>query len=166
MRIHFVAICRALRPACVLIAVAALAWPAALHAQREKLPPDDLDIVMQKWPTAMKTYTGLRYIVEQPGHGKPPNGGDMVYVLYTGQLLDGKVFDRNQDRANPFKFRVDRFAVVPGFDQAVQMMTVGEKLLVILPSDLAYGVRGSPPIIQPDTTLVFEIELLRIDREQ
>ncbi|NJL25591.1 MAG: hypothetical protein HC902_10740 [Calothrix sp. SM1_5_4] len=65
-----------------------------LHAQRERLPPEDLEIVEQRWPGAKKTYTGLRYLVQQPGEGEAmPKAGDMVSVVYKGMLLNGKVFE-------------------------------------------------------------------------
>lgn len=149
-----------------LLPIACLLLPLVLRAQEEKLPPADLAIVQQEWPKAKKTFTGLRYLVERPGHGQPPNSGDKVYVLYTGRLLNGTVFDRDLDPKRPFSFRVDRYAVIPGWDEALELMSVGEKLLVILPSDLGYGVRGSLPLIPPNATLVFEIQLLKIEREQ
>lgn len=132
----------------------------ALHAQREKLSPDDLDFVEQTYPTAKKTNTGIRYIIEREGTGKCPEPGDVVSVLYVGKLLNGKVFDKDQDPAHPFSFRVRRFQVIEGWEQTLQLMKVGEKRLVIIPSEYAYGTRGQPPTIPPDATLVFEIELL------
>ena len=148
-----------------LLPIACLLLPLALRAQEEKLSPDDLAVVRREWPHAKETFTGLRYVVERPGHGRPPNSGDKVYVLYTGRLLNGTYFDRDLDPKRPFSFRVDRYAVIPGWDEALELMTVGEKLLVILPADLGYGDRGSPPTIPPGATLVFEIQLLKIDRE-
>ena len=142
----------------------ALLLPLAARAQEEKLSPDDLDVVHRLWPNAKETFTGLRYVVERPGHGPPVNPGDLVSVLYVGRLLNGKEFDRDLDPNKPFVFRTDRYAVIPGWDQALELMSVGEKMLVILPSDLGYGVRGSPPTIPSGATLVFEIQLLKIHR--
>lgn len=149
-----------------LLALACLlSLPATLRAQPEKLPPDDLDYVQKTWPHARKTYTGIRYLVEKTGSGQPANPGDKVSVLYTGRLLRSKkFFDQAQDPAHPFTFRVDRYAVIAGFDEMLETMKVGEKRLVIIPSQLAYGTRGEVPDIPPYATLVFEIELLKIDR--
>jgi FKBP-type peptidyl-prolyl cis-trans isomerase len=136
-----------------------------LRAQSEKLPLNDLIYVQHTWPKAKETFTGMRYIVERPGRGAPARSGDLVSVLYVGRLLHGAVFDKVTDPDHPFTFRVDRFEVIPGWDQALERMSVGEKMLIILPSDLGYGFRGSPPQIPPGATLVFTIQLLKIDRE-
>jgi FKBP-type peptidyl-prolyl cis-trans isomerase len=153
---------RALR---LLVLAGILILPAALHAQREKLSPDDLDFVQKTWPQALKTNTGIRYIIEKEGVGDPPNPGDMVSVLYTGTFLTGKMFDRDVDPAHPFTFRLGRGLVIEGWDQVLQLMKPGEKRLVIIPSELAYGTLGRVPGIPRDTVLVFDLELLKVDRE-
>ena len=145
--------------ACVLLAV-----PAALHAQREKLPPDDYDFVTKTWPDALKSNTGIRYIIETPGFGSLDASGDMVSVNYTGKFLNGKVFDQHHDTVHPFSFRVNRGMVIEGWDQILQLMKPGSKWLVIVPPELAYGRKGSPPRIPPDTTLVFEMEVVGVKR--
>ena len=154
---------RALR---LLILLGTLALPLALHAQREKLTPDDLDFVNRTWPQALQTNTGIRYIIEKEGAGDPPNPGDMVSVLYTGRFLDGKVFDHNEDHAHPFVFRVGRQMVIEGWDEVLQLMKPGERRLIIVPSELAYGTRGRIPGIPRDATLVFDLELIKVDRLQ
>src|SRR5271163_4838589 len=111
----------------VLALYAVLLVPLALHAQREKLPPDDYDFVMKKWPDAKVSNTGIRYIVEKQGSGPMLNPGDLVMVNYTGTLLNGKVFDQNHDRVKPFTFRVDRREVIVGWDQIFQIMHPGDK---------------------------------------
>jgi FKBP-type peptidyl-prolyl cis-trans isomerase len=146
--------------ACVLL------LPTALRAQRERLSPDEVAYVEKTWPNAKKTGTGIRYVIEREGHGPPPNPGDKVYVYYTGKLMNGHVFDQVQDPAAPFTFRVDRYSVIEGWDQTMETMKVGEKRLVVIPSELAYGTTGQRPAIPPDSALVFEIELLKIDRVQ
>jgi len=148
-----------------VLALALLAAPVCLHAQREKLPPDDYDIVMKQWPDALMSNTGIRYVVEKSGQGALLQPGNMVSVLYTGKLLDGKIFDQNHDVAHPFKFRVSRGEVIQGWDQILQIMKPGDKWLVIIPPELAYGRRGSPPAIPSYATLVFEIEVLGIKKE-
>ena len=149
-----------------LLFAAVLSLRPALHAQREKFPFDDLVYIEKTWPTAQKTNTGIRYVILQPGEGQPPKAGDMVHVLYVGTLLNGKPFDQNTDRNKPFSFRLGRGIVIVGWDQVIQLMKAGEKRLVIIPPELAYGSQGDPPKIPRDASLVFTIELLGFDREQ
>ena len=144
---------------------ALVAAPAALNAQREKLPFDDLDYVEKTWPQAQISNTGIRYVVEKRGSGPLLKAGDMAMVAYTGMLLHGKVFDRILDRKKPFTFRVGRGVVIDGWDQILQMMRPGDKWLVIIPPELAYGRKGSPPKIPGDATLVFEMEILGVKPE-
>jgi FKBP-type peptidyl-prolyl cis-trans isomerase len=139
------------------------ASPLALHAQREKLPPADLEIVEQTWPEAKRTSTGLRYQVLKPGSGEKPKPGDLVSVLYTGRLLNGTVFDQQLDPAKPFSFRLSRGFVIEGWEQGLQLMQVGEKCLFIIPYELGYGTRGRAPDIPRRATLIFEVELLGIN---
>ncbi len=141
-----------------------LVAPLALRAQREKLPPEDLEFVEKTWPEAKKTNTGLRYIVLQQGKGEAGKPGDRAAVLYVGRLLNGTEFDRNLDREHPFSFRVARGQVIEGWEQILQQMKPGEKRLVIVPPELAYGTRGSPPKIPRNATLVFEMEVLEFKK--
>ncbi len=147
------------------VVCALLAAPVLLHAQREKLPPDDLDIVETKWPNAKKSNTGIRYIVEVPGKGPLLAPGDLVMVNYTGSLLSGKVFDRDNDKLHPLTFRVNRSEVIEGWDQILQLMKPGAKWIVIIPPELGYGRRGNPPRVPGYSTLVFEIEILGLKKD-
>ncbi len=137
----------------------------ALHAQREKLPEEDLAFVEKNFPTAKKTNTGIRYVIQEEGHGDPPIPGDIVSVIYAGRLLNGTVFDQYVDRERPFAFRVGRNLVIEGWDQFMLQMKEGERALVIIPPEMGYGMRGSPPRIPGNATLVFLIELVHIKRE-
>jgi FKBP-type peptidyl-prolyl cis-trans isomerase len=137
----------------------------ALHAQREKLPAEDLEFVEKTWPEAKKTNTGIRYIILREGEGAKPVPGDKVNVLYTGRLLNGKVFDQATDPAAPFTFRIRRDMVIEGWDQVLQLMKRGEKRLVIIPPEMGYGTRGQPPKIGRNATLVFEIELVSFGKD-
>jgi FKBP-type peptidyl-prolyl cis-trans isomerase len=141
----------------------ALLWPMAAHAQREKFSMEDIDIITREWPKAQRTVTGLRSLVLSPGAGLKPQPGDDVGVIYTGRLLDGKVFDQYQDKTKPFVFRVGRHEVIPGWDEGLQLMQVGERRLLIVPYELAYGTRGRPPRIPRAAALVFEVELLSLN---
>lgn len=154
------------RPFLILafLSVLTCATPA-LHAQRERLPPDEIEYVDKTWPGTKKTSTGMRYLIRHEGHGASPKPGDRVGVLYTGTLLHGEKFDEHLDPAHPLEFRVGRDEVITGWDQILPMMKVGEKRLVIIPSELAYGSRGRAPTIPRDATLVFEMELVSIKPE-
>lgn len=138
----------------------------ALSPAREKIPPEDLEIVEQKWPDAKQTVTGLRYIILKPGDAKGPTpvSGMKVSVVYTGRLLNGKIFDQNTP-GSPLKIRIDRGDLIDGWEQALQLMHKGEKWLLIVPPELAYGARGRPPEIKRYATLVFEMELLDFGKE-
>ncbi|MGD1029542.1 MAG: FKBP-type peptidyl-prolyl cis-trans isomerase [Opitutaceae bacterium] len=151
--------------ATVLFAAVACLSPAA-QAQREKFSYDDLVYLEKTWPNAQKTNTGIRYVIQKPGQGQPPKPGDMVHVLYVGTLLDGTPFDKNEDRDHPFTFRLGRGIVIQGWDQVIQLMKPGEKRLVIIPPELAYGSQGDAPKVPRDASLVFTIELLGVDPEQ
>jgi len=136
--------------------------PLAAYAQREKLPPEDVAVVEKTWPQAKKTNLGSRYVILQPGTGESPKPGAKVAVLYVGRLLNGPVFDQATEKDKAFTFRVAREQVIQGWDEVLQLMKVGEKRLVVIPSELGYGTRGQPPKIPRNGTLVFEIELLEI----
>lgn len=133
------------------------------HAQRERLPPEDLEIVERRWPEAKRTAMGLRWIVQKEGAGPLVKKGDLVSVIYTGRLLNDQVFDENLDRAKPFNFRVGRGMVIDGWEQALQLMRPGERRLLIVPHELAYGTRGQPPKIPRRATLVFEVEIVAVN---
>lgn len=138
-----------------------------LQAQRERLPPEDLEIVEKRWPQAKRTFTTLRYIVLKEGdkQGGSPVPGMMVSTLYKGMLLDDTVFDSMLDPQKPLKIRVGRGNLIPGWDEALQKMHRGEKWLLIVPSELGYGVKGKPPSIPRNATLVFEVELLDFSKD-
>lgn len=136
--------------------------PFGASAQRERLPREDLLIVEKEWPDAVRSYSGLRSKVLVPGSGARPKPGQVVSVLYTGRLLDGTVFDQNQDRDNPLVFRLGRNLVIDGWDEGLKLMQVGEKRLLIIPYELGYGTLGKPPSIPRRATLIFEVELLAI----
>jgi FKBP-type peptidyl-prolyl cis-trans isomerase len=145
---------------CVLFAA-----PYLAHAQRERLPPEDVDVVEKKWPDAKVTSMSIRYVVEKAGTGRLVQAGEMVEVNYIGSLLTGKVFDKQLDPKKPFTFRVGRSQVIEGWDQILQMMRPGDKWIVIIPPELAYGRRGEPPRIPSYATLVFEMEVIGVKKD-
>ena len=152
-------------PLCFLALLALGTVP--LHAQRERLSPEDLEIVEKRWPQAKRTFTTLRYIILKEGDkkGPTPEAGMMVSTLYKGMLLDDSVFDSMLDPKNPLKVRVGRGNLIPGWDEALKKMHRGEKWLLIVPSELGYGVKGKPPTIPKNATLVFEVELLDFSQD-
>jgi FKBP-type peptidyl-prolyl cis-trans isomerase len=145
---------------------AALVLPLSLQAQREKLSPEDLAYVEKTWPNAKATGTSLRTEVLAEGSGDPPRPGDRVSVLYKGMLLDGTVFDQATDPERAFTFRLGRGNVIEGWEEGLQLMKIGEKRRFIIPFELAYGTRGDPPKIPRRATLIFEVELLKIEKAE
>ena len=107
------------------------------------------------------TESGLQYEVLAKGSGASPKPDDSVTVHYTGTLIDGTVFDSSVERGEPATFGVTQ--VIAGWTEALQLMSVGDKLRLVIPSDLAYGLRGAGPSIGPNSTLIFEVELLNIN---
>ncbi len=143
-----------------LLLVFTLMLPLALHGQREKLPPADLEWVEKNFPQAIKTSTGLRYVVTESGTGETAKRGQMVSMLYVGRLVNGDIFDQRGDPQKPLTFRLGRQQVIAGWDQVIPLMRPGDKWLVIIPPEMAYGSRGQPPHIPRSATLVFMMELL------
>ena len=106
------------------------------------------------------TDSGLQYQVIKEGDGAKPKATDTVKVHYHGTLIDGTVFDSSVEREEPAQFPVNR--VIKGWTEALQLMQVGDKYRLVIPSDLAYGQNGAGGDIGPNAVLVFEVELLDI----
>ena len=111
-------------------------------------------------PNVKETSTGLQYVVEKEGTGAQPTAEDEVTVHYTGRLLDGTVFDSSVNRGEPATFPLNR--VIPGWTEGVQLMKEGAKYTFFIPSDLAYGPQGIPGAIPPHSTLIFDVELIKV----
>lgn len=112
----------------------------------------------------VKTKTGLRYQLFAKGKGDKAKKGDTVSVHYTGKLTDGTKFDSSLDRNEPIDFVLGQGSVIPGWEEGIEGMQVGEKRKLTIPSDLAYGPQGRPPVIPPDATLVFDVELVDVKK--
>lgn len=109
------------------------------------------------------TASGLQYKVEKEGTGPKPALTDTVKVHYTGTLLDGTKFDSSVDRGEPAQFALN--AVIPGWTEALQLMNAGSKYTLWIPSNLAYGDRGTPGPIGPNAALKFDVELIEIVKQ-
>lgn len=106
------------------------------------------------------TESGLQYQVLKQGEGEKAQPTDTVKVEYVGTLIDGTEFDSTATHGEPAQFQVDQ--VIKGWGEALQLMNVGTKLHLVIPSELAYGEKGAAPKIQPNSVLVFDVELLSI----
>jgi FKBP-type peptidyl-prolyl cis-trans isomerase len=109
-----------------------------------------------------KTESGLRYQILQTGEGAKAEKGKTVSVHYKGQLSDGTVFDSSYKRKEPIEFPLGMGQVIPGWDEGVQLLKVGDKARFVIPSDLAYGSQGAGGVIPPNATLVFDVELMGV----
>ena len=118
----------------------------------------------QKKKGVIVTKSGLQYEVLKKGNGQRPKAADKVKVDYVGKLIDGTEFDNSIKRGEPAVFGVDQ--VIPGWSEALQLMDVGSKYRIVIPSELAYKDHGAPPVIEPNSVLVFEVDLHSIEPEK
>ena len=105
--------------------------------------------------------SGLQYQIVKKGTGAQPKLQDRVVVNYIGRLVNGQVFDSSYARGEPLNIPVNR--VIPGWTEALQMMSVGSKWQLVIPSNLGYGANGAGDLIPPHSTLIFDVELVSID---
>jgi len=136
----------------------------ALQAARLKATADAFMAKAEKEPGATKTASGMVIKQTKEGTGAKPVATDQVKVHYEGRLVDGKVFDSSIARGEPAVFPLN--GVIPCWTEGVQTMKVGGKAQLTCPAELAYGPNGHPPAIPPQATLVFDVELLDIVKEQ
>lgn len=131
----------------------------AAEAARNKREGDAFLARNRTAPGVMTTRTGLQYqVMKDSGGIMRPSVDSSVHVAYEGRTLDGHVFDANKDANFPLK------AVIPGWTEGLQLMAVGSRYRFWIPSQLAYGAKGSPPSIPPNSTLVFDVELIGLSR--
>jgi len=131
------------------------------EAKKQEVPQmSEKEIIAKTWPNAIKTSSGLLYVVNSEGSGEKPKAGSRVVAHYNGTLLDGTLFDSSYKRGEPIAFVVGKGQVIKGWDEALLDMKKGEKRTLIIPYNLAYGEAGYPPVIPPKATLVFEVELV------
>ena len=108
------------------------------------------------------TESGLQYQVVKEGDGLQPGPNDVVTVHYTGMLIDGTVFDSSVERGEPATFPLDK--VIPGWTEGLQLMSEGSKYRLFIPSELAYGSKGAGDMILPNSTLIFDVELIKVEK--
>jgi peptidylprolyl isomerase len=130
-----------------------------VKAQRDA----DIAQINAKYPNTTQTPSGVRYIIQKKGTGNKPDRGKTVQVNYTGSFLAGQVFDSSDMQGRPIEFPAGVGAVIKGWDEMILDMQTGEKRLVVIPPELAYGERGvGNGVIPPNSFLVFERELIGI----
>ena len=139
--------------------IAEIAGAEEAHAKKEY--DTAMAVLEEAYPGQMQTTeSGLIYIVVEAGDGPKPQPGTRIQAHYTGKFLSGRVFDSSVQRGEPFEFEVGMGRVIKGWDEALLDMQKGEKRILIVPSHLGYGERGHPPVIPPQATLVFDVELV------
>ena len=141
----------------------ALACTASGYAQAsDSTPPAATAAKTTEGTTkVMSTASGLKYEVLTEGSGPKPQATDSVTVHYKGTLTDGTPFDSSYDRGVPLSFPLNR--VIKGWTEGLQLMSVGSKYRLTIPSELGYGAAGAGGVIPPNATLIFEVELLKIN---
>ena len=133
-----------------------------LQAQNKKAGDEYLAKNKEK-KGVLVTESGLQYEVVKEGTGATPKADDTVKVHYKGTKIDGTVFDDSYKRGEPAVFGVNQ--VIPGWTETLQLMKEGATFKVAIPSNLAYGEQGVPPMIEPNSVLLFEVELISIEKD-
>lgn len=147
----------------LLLLLAAVAIPAC--SQKEPAKPAATEKTETKAAAgAVTTPSGLSYTDLKVGTGAAPTSGKGVIVHYTGTLENGTKFDSSLDRGQPFVFRIGAGEVIPGWDEGVMSMKVGGKRKLVVPPQLGYGANGAGGVIPPNATLIFEVELLDVEK--
>lgn len=120
--------------------------------------------VVKKSAAAITTASGLTYLITNKGAGRQPQIGETVVVHYTGTLTSGVKFDSSRDRGEPIAFKLGAGRVIKGWDEGIAKLRVGDQAILVIPSNLGYGARGTDNgEIPPNATLIFIVELVNIE---
>lgn len=136
--------------------------PQASSPEQNKLAGQAFLAENKKRPNVKTLPDGLQYVEVIKGTGPRPTENDTVTVDYKGTLINGTEFDSSYKRGEPASFQVN--AVIPGWVEALKLMPVGSTWKLFIPSDLAYGEQGAPPLIGPNEALIFEVKLISIQK--
>ena len=132
-------------------------------AEREAAAKKKQEELMGKMSQGFEeTASGLKYKIEQKGDGAKAQKGKTVSVHYKGMLPDGSVFDSSYNRNQPIDFKLGKGQVIQGWDEGIQLLSVGDQARFVIPSHLAYGERGAGGAIPPNATLIFDVELVAV----
>lgn len=149
----------------LMVAAAMVAAPLAVSQMTSPVaakPVAAAKKVKPKAPRVVTTKSGLKYQDLRVGKGAVARAGKMVSVHYRGRLTNGKIFDESYKRRQPFDFQLGAGMVIKGWDEGVAGMRVGGKRKLIIPAKLAYGNRAMGDVIPANSTLIFEVELLKV----
>ena len=132
-----------------------------LESNKQAQSSSDNFLTENKSKAGVKTTaSGLQYLTTKEGTGKQPQATSVVKVHYTGKLVDGTVFDSSVQRGEPIEFPLNQ--VIPGWTAGLQLMKEGGKATLYIPSNLGYGAQGVPGTIPPNSTLIFDVELIEV----
>ena len=118
--------------------------------------------IKNTYSNLISTQSGLMYVILNEGNGVKPKKSETVSVHYTGTLIDGTKFDSSYDRKTPIEFKLGIGQVIKGWDEGIELLSIGGKAKLFIPPNLAYGERGAGGVIPPNATLIFDVELIDI----
>jgi peptidylprolyl isomerase len=140
---------------------------AAIREEKNKnvdLATND-ELVLKRYPGAVKTASGLWYVINNEGDGAKAEKGSNVKVHYKGMLANGTEFDNSYKRNDPIAFRIGVGQVIPGWDEGIGLMNEGSEYTLIIPSRLGYGPSGAGGVIPPNATLIFQTQLISVTKQ-
>lgn len=145
-----------------LIIIVIFFWSFFMNNTDDTLQPTETPSTAISTSTSSTPSAGLKIEDILVGSGAAAKNGDIIAVHYTGTLTDGKKFDSSRDRGTPIEITLGAGEVIKGWDQGILGMKVGGQRKLTIPSDLAYGATGRPPVIPANATLIFDVELMSI----